>query len=126
MLKTVSFYGICLANSELTLVGDVIGHPFQLRRIRCKFAAGVANEMRLRFILSEDDDAPAIGQPSGVSVLLDYGQVDFVTGEDEVILMDHEVDVAIANSWLKVHADNRDFNDHAVNVQLTIDTLMRR
>ena len=122
MIKTIPFYGLCSANGELTLVSSAIGHPFRILRIRAKFAAGVANEMTLRFYLSDDDEAPTTGRPSGVSILEELGQVDYLTGEDEVVEIDHEIKVAHSNSWVKVWADNLDFNPHAVSVQIKIDT----
>ena len=125
MLKTVSFYGVCLANAKLVLVSDIIGHPYRMRKIRAKFAAGAANEMLLRFFISEDDEAPGNAAPGGMSVLAEHGQVDYVRGEDEIVEMEHYVEMETANSWLKVYADNQDFNDHAVSVQITIDTVER-
>ena len=78
--------------------------------------------MTLRFYLSDDDEAPTTGRPSGVSILEELGQVDYLTGEDEVVEIDHEIKVAHSNSWVKVWADNLDFNPHAVSVQIKIDT----
>lgn len=125
MLKTVSFYGICEANASLVLVSDVIGHPYEVRRVRCKFAAGCANELTVRFYISDDNDAPSSGAPGGMSILAEHGQVDYVRGEDEAVSFDHQAVMLTANSWLKVYAVNSDFNVHAVSVQITIDTRER-
>ena len=121
MLKTVSFYGTCAAGSELVLVSDVIGHPYLVKAIRCSFPVGSINKVELQFFIAEDDDPPSTGLPNGLSILADYGHVPYVVGEGEVVKMLHEVEVRIANTWLKVHANNRDFAEHAVNVQITID-----
>ena len=121
MLKTVAFFGTCAARATLVLVSPRISTPYQLARIRAEFPAGAANLVQLRFFVAPDDYAPTSGAPSGVSVLADYGQVDYVAGDDDIKDLSQEVDIAEAGSFLKVYADNTDYYDHDVDVQMTID-----
>jgi len=121
-LKTVTFYGVCLARGELTLVSKRIGTPFKLKGIHVTFALGCINLLLVRCFTAADDEAPAAGQPNGVSILRDYGQVDYLVGDDTKKEILHEVEVAEAGAWLKVHGENADFFDHAVDVQIQIET----
>lgn len=120
MFKTVSFFGTCPASSRLTLVSDRIGHPYMVKHVRVSFADGPGNLMPLEFIISEDDEAPTAGRPSGISILDEYGQVAYIKGDGEVVEMVHEVDVPVANTWLKVYGNNADIDEHAINVQICI------
>lgn len=126
MLKTVSFYGSCGARSEVTLCSKPITHPYRTKKIRVKFANGCENLMQLQFMIGADDETPASGKPSGSSLLADYGQVEYVVGNDEVVVMSHEVEVPEGNSYIKVYADNGDYYAHDVVVQIAIESLERR
>jgi len=121
-IKTVTFHGVCLARAELTLVSKRIGTPFKLKGIHVTFALGCINLLLVRCFTAADDEAPAAGQPNGVSILRDYGQVDYLVGDDTKKEILHELEVAESGSWLKVHAENADFFDHAVDVQIQIET----
>lgn len=126
MLKTVSFYGNCAARSVLTLVSKPITHPYRTVGIRAKFAEGCENLMRLEFMIAADAEAPGTGKPSGSSLLADYGQVEYVAGNDEVVMMSHEVEVPEGNSYVKVYADNEDYYAHDVVVQIAIESMERK
>lgn len=126
MLKTISFFGVCLARSEKTLVSAPISRAYKVKKLRASFPDGVNNLMGLEVFLGADSDAPESGKPGGASVLADYGQVSYVTGNDEQVVMEHEVEVEGGNSFVKVYANNTDYHDHSVNVQVTIDTVTGR
>lgn len=102
-----------------------ITHPYSVRGIDAKFASGCENLMSLRFYTSADDQAPTSGAPSGVSILADYGQVDYVVGDNDAKHLVHDVMVAEGGSFLKVYADNDDYFDHDVDVQMTIEEVER-
>jgi hypothetical protein len=119
--KTLSFYGTCLARAELTLVSKRIGTSYTVRWIRVSFPAGSMNLLAVRLYLAPDEEAPASGEPSGVSLLRDYGQVDYLVGEQEQKVIEHVVAVTEGGTWLKVYAVNSDFFDHAVDVQVGIE-----
>lgn len=119
--KTVSFYGSAPARSGLTLVSKRIGTPFRIVSIRATFPSGCINLLALRFYTAFDLHTGTTTEPNGVSVLRDYGQVDYLVGEGEQKLIEHSVAVAERGSYLKVWGVNDDFFDHAIDVQMTID-----
>lgn len=119
--KTVSFAGTCVARSEKVLVSAPMMRAFRLRRIHIQFATGTQNLMALRFFVSADEEAPASGKPSGMSLLQDYGQVDYVRGEGCSLTLAHVVEAKEGGMWLKVHADNTDYYDHAIDVQMELE-----
>jgi len=82
--------------------------------------------MKLRFYYSLDKSVPATGEPAGVSMLKDYGQVDYVVGNDDTKEMDHNLHIAESGSYLKVYAVNADTFEHSVDVQITIEDLERQ
>jgi len=125
-MKTVSFYGTCSARSTLVLVSQRITHEYEVKKIRASFANGCFNQVRLEFLVAPDDHAPSSGSPSGVSMLDDYGQVKFVVGNDEDVVMEHSLVVDYGGSFLKVYADNRAYTDEDVVVQMTIEDVERR
>lgn len=120
-MKIVSFFGSVTAGQSNTFVSPLISSKYIIKKIRASFALGCDNLCVLRFFKSMDDYAPADGLPTGDNLLKDYGQVDYVIGNDEVIEMEHEVDQATGNSFLKVCAGNADSVAHSVNVQITIE-----
>lgn len=121
ILKTISFYGVAPARSGVTLVSKRVSTPLRLRGIVATFPVGTLNLLLLRFYVSLDEEAPATTPPSGVSLLRDYGQVDYLAGDGEQFRLDHDVHVAEAGCYLKVWGVNTDFYDHAVNVQMTLE-----
>lgn len=125
-MKTVSFYGTCTAGSSKVLVSKHIGHPYNVTRIRARFAQGSNNTLKLAFYISPDNDAPATGSPTGVSMLQGYGQVDYVVGNDDTKDMPHNVKQHESGSYLKVYAQNSDGFDHSLDVQITIEELERK
>ena len=120
-MKTASFNGMCLSRSSKVLVTKRISHPFRVVAIHCRFPRGCENKLKLRFYVSDDDDAPTTGAPNGVSLLMEYGQIDYIIGDGDSKDMRHEVDVPHANSWLKVYAENDDYYAHEIDVQITLE-----
>ncbi|KKN18855.1 hypothetical protein LCGC14_0951640 [marine sediment metagenome] len=120
-MKTVSFHGTCTAGSTKVLVSRHIGHPYEVNRIRARFAQGCNNTLKMAFYISPDKDEPAAGAPTGVSMLQDYGQVDYVVGNDDTKDMQHNVLMSESGSYLKVYAQNSDTFDHSIDAQVTIE-----
>lgn len=120
-MKTVSFFGACQARSEKVLVTPRITYPYVVRKIHCRFALGCENKLKLRFYVSRDKDAPSSGPPNGYSMLREHGQVDFIVGDNDEKNLEHEVEVVEQGTWLKVYAENSDYFDHQVDVQMTIE-----
>lgn len=125
-MKTVSFFGICALSASKVLVSKHIGHPYRVTHISARFAQGCNNLLKLRFYTSIDNDAPVDAEPSGVSMLRDYGQADYVVGNDDTKELDHELEVAESGSFLKVYAENNDTFEHSVDVQMTIEEMERK
>jgi len=123
--KVVAFSGTCPARGELTLVSKRISTAYRLRSIHAEFPAGAQNLLALRFYTAPDPSAPATGAPNGVSLLRDYGQVDYLVGDGLPRDLEHHLQIDEAGTWLKVHAVNTDWYDHAVNVHMTIELIER-
>lgn len=123
MLKSLSFFGTVLAGGELTLACPRIGTRYRVKSITATFPLGCINLVQLSFFVSIDNDKPSTGRPSGTSLLQDYGQVDYLVGDDTKKRLEHEVDVMERVTYLKVHALNGDFNDHNIDVQMTIELI---
>jgi len=123
-MKTVSFYGTCLAGAEKVLVSPRIGHGYVVERIRARFAIGCEHLLKLRFFMAMDDETPTSGKPSGVSMLADYGQVDYIIGDGDAKDMLHSVEMPEGGSFLKVHAINSDAFDHDIDVQMEIQPII--
>jgi hypothetical protein len=118
--KTLMFAGRCEARSVLTLVSQRITRPFRLSMATIRFPNGTQNLVTIRLYQAEDDQAPTTGRPSGVSLLQDFGQVDYLRGDGVQVTVLHTIDVTPAGAYLKVHADNSDWYDHMVDVDLQI------
>ena len=125
-MKTIAFFGTCEARSTKVLVSLRISRPFRLKGIHAKFPSGCENLVALRFYAANDDEAPSSGAPSGLSMLADYGQVDYVVGDGDTKRMEHEVEIDFGGSYLKVYANNTDFWPHGVDVQMFIEDLEGR
>jgi len=118
--KTICFYGNCPARSRVTLVSKRIRYAYELVGIAATFATGCNNELQLSFFVGADDSAPA-SAPAELSVLQENGQVSYLVGEGETKWLEHGVVVSDIGSYLKVHAYNQDWYDHAVDVQITLE-----
>ena len=120
-MKTVSFVGTCLLRSTEVLVCKRINHPFNIKKITATFPIGCVNELKLRFYLAIDDQTPTTGEPTGVSMLKDYGQVDYIVGDGVQKVMEHEVEQKESGSFIKVYAENSDYFDHEIDVQIELE-----
>jgi len=95
--------------------------PFELRRICCRFPVGCVDLVKLRFYSSPDSDNPTAGPPNGLSMLADYGQVDYIIGDGDEKQMEHELEINHTSTYLKVYAQNDDYFAHLVDVQMYIE-----
>lgn len=122
---TVSFFGTCPASAETTLVSKQISTPYIVREISASFALNTNRLLQLEFFVSQDKDAPTSGKPNGMNILQEYGQVSYLTGDDEQKTIRCAAITAEAPSWLKVYANNTDTFDHTVDSQITIEPMRR-
>ncbi|MDH3348864.1 MAG: hypothetical protein OEM02_12305 [Desulfobulbaceae bacterium] len=121
-LKTISFYGTVSANSTKVLSSKRISRPYELEIIHASFALGINRTVQLYFYESFDDSEPTSAAPEGTNILAEYGQVSYITGDDERKSLDNHWQVDTSGSYLKVYAVNSDNVDHTIDVQLIIQT----
>jgi len=125
MRHVISLQGSVVASSRNTLVSQRIGFPYQITHIRVKYALGHNGLVQHSFFVSNDAAAPTGGIPSGQNVLAQYGNVDYVRGDDDITDMDDETIVARMPTWVKVHAYNIDTVIHTINVLITIEDFQK-
>lgn len=123
--KTISFFGSCAANSEQTLVSPRISTPYVVKTIIANFALNTNRTLQLDFYIAPDPDAPSSGRPSGMSLMREYGQVEYIVGDDEKKVIEHHASSPTSPSWLKIYANNIDSFDHTIDAQITIEILPR-
>lgn len=121
---SLMFHGTCEALAEKTLVSGNIRFAYKLKTVRIAFAPGTNRQMRIKIFTSNDYNAPSSGEPTGTNLLAEYGQVDYIIGDDDWRRFEHEVRVPTRNNWLKIYADNRDIFAHTIDVLITIETQM--
>jgi len=124
-VKTVSFFGTCTANSTIVLVSQRISTPFELATIAANFALNTNRKLQLEFYISPDPDAPSAAKPNGFNILSEYGQVFYLTGDDQEKTLKNNASKKEVPSWLKVYANNIYNFDHTIDVQITINILPR-
>lgn len=125
-MKTVSFSGTCAARGEVVLCTPIITYPYVLRKVHCRFPIGCVDKLKLRFFVSPDDDTPSSGAPNGYSMLREHGQVDYILGDGDQKDLEHEVEVAESGTFLKVYAVNDDYFAHLIDVQMTLEVMIRK
>jgi|TARA_Y100000310_G_C20701301_1_gene830188 hypothetical protein len=124
MKHTIPFYGTVNASSTNTFVSKLINFPYTTDEIRIKFALGHEATVKHRIMISDDDAAPTSGQGSGDSLLKAYGHVDYVVGDDDVMILKEETAVVRRGTYIKVNCVNSDTANHTVNVVITIDDML--
>ena len=119
--KSISFSGTVPAHGVLTVVSSRVMSRYRVKRLHVRFAPGCQGLVLVRLFVSSDDSAPASGAPGGASLLVDYGQVDYVRGDGETLVLEHDVPVDWGGSYVKVFATNGDFYPHSVDVVAEIE-----
>lgn len=123
---TVPFSGTVLAGSTKVLSCPLITTPFEVLRIMTSFPLNTNRTVQQEFYISEDNDEPTSGKPSGINILAEYGQVGYVVGDDEQKILHTSAVQETGNSYLKVYANNTDSFSHTIDVIITIKILPRR
>lgn len=120
---TLSFFGTVNAASIVTLVSKRINVPFKTSMIRAAFALNTNRTLQLSFWISPDDDAPTTGNPTGISILAERGQVDYLVGDDEVKYFKTEIIQNTGGWYIKIRANNTDAFAHTIDSQITLELL---
>ena len=124
-ILTIPFTSTVDANSEKTLVSKRIAFPFQVHKIIAAFALNTNHTLQLIPYVSRDPSAPSSGKPTGDSLLAPYGQVDYLTGDDEHEEHFNTTTYQEKGLFLKIYANNTDSFEHTIDAQIQIIPLPR-
>ena len=124
-LVTVSFYGSVPLNSNKTFVSKLVGVPFVVRRIIQSFPAGLNRTMTTKYFISNDPEASTTEAPNGVNILGQFGQVSYITGDDERKEFEQETEIPSSNGYIKLYCENSDTFDHTLDAQVVLELLPR-
>jgi len=119
-VDTLLFNGTVAANSKKTLVSQRLIFPFATREFRVHFALNTNKSLHVAFFISPDDSAPAAKPLTGHSVFSTLGQVDYVVGDDETVIIPYHIFIPQAGMFVKVFADNQDSYEHSIDAQVFI------
>lgn len=123
MKHVMIFQGSVTTGASVTLVSQRLRFPYVLENLRVKFALGHVGLVQHRFFVSDDELAPTTEQPSGSNILKQYGNVDYVIGDDDVLELKDETHVTRQGTYIKVFVTNSDTVTHTINVVATIEDM---
>jgi hypothetical protein len=125
-MQTVSFFGTVGAGAEKTLVSPRIGHPYKVIQVDVRFAQGCNNLLKMYSLVAIDNQESTSGLPNGHSVLSDYGQVNYVVGNDDTKRIKCSVLMQEGGSYLKVFGVNSDTVEHSMDCLIVIEEIERK
>ena len=120
---TIPFKGTCLANSTKVLVSKRITFPFRVEKITASFALNCNHTLQISPIVSPDQEAPATEKPTGSNLLAPYGQVNYLSGDDEQEVHINQTIVTQTGMYLKIYANNIDAFDHTIDAQISLTVI---
>lgn len=120
-IKSIVFAGTVPANSNLTLVSPLITDTFEVLEISAKFALNTNSTVKLRYFVAPDTSNPTNGKPGGFNILEEYGQVDYLTGDDETKYLRCSASAPQRNNFVKVYVENTDAFPHTIDSIITIE-----
>lgn len=119
-IDTLVFNGVVAANCMKTLVSQRLIFPFATREFRVHFALNTNKKLRVSFFISPDDSAPTDKSLTGHSVFSTLGQVDYVVGDDETVIVPYHIFIPGIGMFIKVFAENIDSYEHSIDAQVFI------
>ena len=122
---TISFAGTVTAGTGLTLVSPRIASPFRVEKVLASFALNTNRTVQIKPFVAIDDAAPTTTEPSGINILEEFGQVNYVVGDDEQKEILQQFTNVTGGGYVKIYANNTDTFDHTVDVVVTISLLVR-
>jgi len=123
-IVTIPFFATVPLDSSRTYVSKRISTPFITKSFRVAFALNTNRTLQVSFYLSPDDQTPN-GIPNGISVFSPLGQVDYLAGDDEQKVLQHQIVAPSSGMFVKILAVNTDGNNHTLDAQVTIELLPR-
>lgn len=119
-VDTLVFNGSVGSNSQAMLVSQRLKFPFATKELRAHFALNTNKQLRIEFVISPDDSAPTSKPFTGHSLLSTLGQVAYVVGDDETVIIPYHVLILDVGMFLKIFADNKDSYEHSIDAQIFI------
>lgn len=119
-IDTLVFTGTVAANSIVTLVSQRLMFPFATKELRAHFALNTNKQLRIQFVVSPDDSAPTSEPFTGHSLLSTLGQVSYIIGDDQEVVIPYHVLIQDIGMFLKIFADNRDSYEHSIDAKIFI------
>lgn len=119
-VDTLVFNGSVAANSGKMLVSQRLMFPFATKEMRAHFALNTNKQLRIQFVISPDDSAPTSEPFTGHSLLTTLGQVSYVVGDDQEVIIPYHVLILDVGMFLKIYADNRDSYEHSIDAKIFI------
>lgn len=119
-LVTLPYYGVVAANAVKTLVSGHLTYPFTTEEFRCHFALNTNKTLLIRFFVSPDDSEPTSLPVTGHSIFSPAGQVDYIVGDDETVIVKYRVEIPESGMFVKVVAENTDSYEHSIDACVQI------
>lgn len=119
----VQLTGLCPALTETTLVSNHITLSYHLRHFSIYFPAGCDNTVLCWPIIARDFSTSASGRPPGTSIITPLSPLEYIVGDDVIIAFPLNLIIQERGTWLKLHVDNQDGNDHRPLAIITIEEL---
>ena len=121
MRHTIPFADTVTASSEKTVSSKRIPFPFMFKKVNVFFEPGSELDVQIKVFVSSDDNCPATGEPSGTSIFIEYGQVDYLRGDAGWVAAEDERKVLEAGMYIKMYAKNNDTFDHYLTAVVEIE-----
>lgn len=114
-MRAIPFHDTVAAFSEKTLVSKRIRFKYKRVRVRVHFVLNTNYTLKIKPIISGDQDAPTTGEPQGSNFLDQLGHVDYMVGDDEVKEAIYYLEVEQEGTWVKIYAKNEDSWPHTID-----------
>jgi len=123
MRKTILLQEEIPAGSEKTVVSKRIPWKFTLKELAAKFELNDAGKSHVKFFIAFDDSIPAVGEPAGINPLTELGEHDYLSGDDEEVKIETELDVMEESAYIKMYVNNTDTYDHTIRGRCMIEII---
>ncbi len=111
---TILLDGTVLSNAEKTLVSKRLPFYFKSHRFAVTFPLNTNRTVQATFFQSFDPSAPSSGKPLGTPIFAQLGAVEYMTGDDETVVVRHETVTFQAGAFLKLYLNNTDGFNHNI------------